>query len=131
VPGATKQYYSDGSDLYGSYRAKLQLEDNSWAYTCEKFFDLQSDQFEILAYPTPAPQGQPVTLRALHIRTEDLMGANLQIANAQGMVVHTNTNMQQREEVVTLPQGLYIVTVTTNNPKWTEQKTANVKFTVY
>ena len=131
VPGATKQYYSDGADLYGWYRAKLQLEDNSWAYTCEKYFDLQSDLFEVIAYPTPAPQGQPVTLKALHIRTEDLLGANLQISNAQGMIVHSNTNMQQREEVVSLPQGLYIVTITTNNPKWSEQKTANVKFTVY
>lgn len=126
IPGATKQYYSDGEDLNACYRAKLQLADSSWVYTCETCFDLRTDSLELIAYPTPAPVGQPVTIKAMGILIEKLIGSQLTITNVQGLSVHSNNSMTRREEEVNLPAGLYIAVI--NTP---DGRTANVKFTVF
>ena len=129
ITDATDQYYSDGEDLDGFYRAMVQLaSDSSWVYTCEEEFHLSSDSLYLLVYPTPAPSTVPVTIKALGILMPKLMGARLTITNAHGNVVHTNNSMTQREEVVTLPAGFYIVNVTTTEA---EPRTATAKFTVF
>ena len=127
IQGATKQYYSDGEDLYGFYRAKIKLTDSTWVYTCEQYFDLRTDSLELVAYPTPAPMNQPVTIKALGILIEKLQGSVLTITKVDGTTVHTNTNMTQRTEVLNnLHAGLYIATI--NVP---DGRTAFVKFTIY
>ncbi|MBR0310328.1 MAG: IgGFc-binding protein [Paludibacteraceae bacterium] len=130
IPGATKQYYSDGEDLYGSYRALVQLADSSWVFTCEEFFDLRTDSLELIAYPTPAPVGQPVTIKAMGILLEKLIGSRLTITNVQGLPVHTVESMTKRDEEVSLPAGLYIATIVTGEND-DRTRTANVKFTVF
>lgn len=137
IEGATKQYFSDGEDVYGCYRARLQLADSSFIYTCEECFDLRSDSLSLIAYPTPAPVGQPVTLKAIGILIEHLQGASLTVTNVQGLTVHNNPSMTQRTEEVSLSAGLYIATLVTDpnndrdndgNPR---TRTVAVKFTVF
>ena len=131
IPGADKQYYSDGEDLNGCYRAKVQLaSDSTWVFTCEECFDLRSDSLELIAYPTPAPVGQPVTIKAMGILLEKLIGSRLTITNVQGLTVHTNESMTRREEEVSLPAGLYIATLVTGDND-DRTRTATVKFTVF
>ena len=131
IPGADKQYYSDGEDLNGCYRAKVQLaSDSTWVFTCEECFDLRSDSLELIAYPTPAPVGQPVTIKAMGILLEKLIGSRLTITNVQGLTVHTNESMTRREEEVSLPAGLYIATLVTGDND-DRTRTATVKFTIF
>ncbi|MBQ7531042.1 MAG: IgGFc-binding protein [Paludibacteraceae bacterium] len=131
IPGAEKQYYSDGEDLNGCYRAKVQLAaDSSWVFTCEECFDLRTDSLELIAYPTPAPVGQPVTIKAMGILLEKLIGSRLTITNVQGLTVHTVESMTRREEEVNLPAGLYIATLVTGDND-DRTRTATVKFTVF
>ena len=131
IIGADKQYYSDGEDLNGCYRTKLQLADSTWVFTCEQCFDLRSDSLELIAYPTPAPVGQPVTIKATGILIEKLIGSRLTITNVQGLTVHTVESMTRREEEVSLPAGLYIATIVTGSADDKGPRTANVKFTVF
>ena len=131
IPGADKQYYSDGEDLNACYRAKVQLAaDSSWVFTCEECFDLRTDSLELIAYPTPAPVGQPVTIKAMGILLEKLIGSRLTITNVQGLPVHTVESMTRREEEVGLPAGLYIATIVTGEND-DRVRTASVKFTVF
>lgn len=131
IPGADKQYYSDGEDLNACYRAKVQLAaDSSWVFTCEECFDLRTDSLELIAYPTPAPIGQPVTIKAMGILLEKLIGSRLTITNVQGLPVHTIESMTRREEEVSLPAGLYIATIVTGEND-DRVRTASVKFTVF
>lgn len=131
LPGATKQYYSDGEDLYGWYRAKVQLADSSWVFTCEEFFDLRTDSLELIAYPTPAPVGQPVTIKAMGILLEKLVGSRLTITNVQGVTIKEFTLEQDQRSVdVELSAGLYIATLVTGDAD-DRARTANVKFTVF
>jgi len=129
VSGATKQYYSDGEELNACYRARLQLaSDSSWIYTCLECFDLTTDSLQLIVYPTPAPVGLPVTIKAQGILMQNLIGSSLTVYDAHGNMVHQNTNMTQRTEVVTLPSGLYIVTLITAEA---EPRSATAKFTVF
>ena len=131
LPGATKQYYSDGEDLNGWYRAKVQLADSSWVFTCEEFFDLRTDSLELIAYPTPAPVGQPVTIKAMGILLEKLVGSRLTITNVQGVTIKEFTLEQNQRSVdVELSAGLYIATLVTGDAD-DRARTANVKFTVF
>lgn len=131
ISGADKQYYSDGEDLNACYRAKVQLAaDSSWVFTCEECFDLRTDSLELIAYPTPAPVGQPVTIKAMGILLEKLIGSRLTITNVQGLPVHTVESMTRREEEVGLPAGLYIATIVTGEND-DRVRTASVKFTVF
>ena len=131
ISGANKQYYSDGEDLNACYRAKVQLAaDSSWVFTCEECFDLRTDSLELIAYPTPAPVGQPVTIKAMGILLEKLIGSHLTITNVQGLPVHTVESMTRREEEVGLPAGLYIATIVTGEND-DRVRTASVKFTVF
>ena len=131
LPGATKQYYSDGEDLNDWYRAKVQLADSSWVFTCEEFFDLRTDSLELIAYPTPAPVGQPVTIKAMGILLEKLVGSRLTITNVQGVTIKEFTLEQNQRSVdVELSAGLYIATLVTGDAD-DRARTANVKFTVF
>ena len=132
IEGATKQYYSDGEDLYACYRAKLQLaSDSSWIYTCEECFDLRSDSLELIAYPTPAPVGQPVTIKAMGILLEKLVGSTLTITKESGLKVDEFTLAEgQRSVDVTLTSGMYIATLVTGDAD-DRVRTANVKFIVF
>ena len=131
ISGADKQYYSDGEDLNACYRAKVQLAaDSSWVFTCEECFDLRTDSLELIVYPTPAPVGQPVTIKAMGILLEKLIGSRLTITNVQGLPVHTVESMTRREEEVGLPAGLYIATIVTGEND-DRVRTASVKFTVF
>lgn len=131
LPGATKQYYSDGEDLNGWYRAKVQLADSSWVFTCEEFYDLRTDSLELIAYPTPAPVGQPVTIKAMGILLEKLVGSRLTITNVQGVTIKEFTLEQNQRSVdVELSAGLYIATLVTGDAD-DRARTANVKFTVF
>lgn len=131
LPGATKQYYSDGEDLNGWYRAKVQLADSSWVFTCEEFFDLRTDSLELIAYPTPAPVGQPVTIKTMGILLEKLVGSRLTITNVQGVTIKEFTLEQNQRSVdVELSAGLYIATLVTGDAD-DRARTANVKFTVF
>lgn len=131
LPGATKQYYSDGEDLNGWYRAKVQLADSSWVFTCEEFYDLRTDSLELIAYPTPAPVGQPVTIKAMGILLEKLVGSRLTITNVQGVTIKELTLEQNQRSVdVELSAGLYIATLVTGDAD-DRARTANVKFTVF
>jgi hypothetical protein len=87
----------------------------------------------LIVYPTPAPTGVPVTIKAQGILLENLQGAQLYVHDALGNVVHSNLNMTQRTEVVTLPAGMYIVTLTTDKTNDAEKgpRTETAKFTVY
>ena len=124
----TKQYYSDGEDLEGFYRARLQLaKDSSWVYTCEEEFHLATDSLELIAYPTPAPVTEPVTIMARGILLEKLKGSTLTIYDARSNKIEQRT-MQQRTEQFTLPAGLYIATLVTAEA---EPRSATVKFTVF
>ncbi len=131
LPGATKQYYSDGEDLNGWYRAKVQLADSSWVFTCEEYYDLRTDSLELIAYPTPAPVGQPVTIKAMGILLEKLVGSRLTITNVQGVTIKEFTLEQNQRSVdVELSAGLYIATLVTGDAD-DRARTANVKFTVF
>ena len=131
IPGATKQYYSDGEDLNACYRAKLQLADSSWVYTCETCFDLRSDSLELIAYPTPAPVGQPVTIKAMGILLEKLVGSTLTITKESGLKVDEFKLAEgQRSVDVTLTSGMYIATLVTGDAD-DRVRTANVKFIVF
>ena len=134
VQGATKQYYSNGEELHAWYRARVQLADDStWVYTCNQYIDMTTDSLRLIVYPTPAPTGVPVTIKAQGILLENLQGAQLYVHDALGNVVHSNLNMTQRTEVVTLPAGMYIVTLTTDKTNDVEKgpRTETAKFTVY
>ena len=135
VEGATKQYYYDyigGEDLYGWYRAKLQRTDSTWVYTCDQFFDERTDSLELIAYPTPAPVGQPVTLKAMGIMLEKLVGSTLTITKESGLKMEEYTFTEgQRSVEVNLSSGLYIATLVTGNADDKGVRTANVKFVVF
>lgn len=134
VQGATKQYYSNGEELHAWYRARVQLADDStWVYTCNQYIDMTTDSLRLIVYPTPAPTGVPVTIKAQGILLENLQGAQLYVHDALGNVVHSNLNMTQRTEVVTLPAGMYIVTLTTDKTNDAEKgpRTETAKFTVF
>ncbi len=132
IEGATKQYYSDGEDLNACYRVKLQLaSDSSWIYTCEECFDLRSDSLELIAYPTPAPVGQPVTIKAMGIILEKLVGSTLTITKESGLKVEEFTLAEgQRSVDVNLTSGMYIATLVTGDAD-DRVRTANVKFIVF
>ena len=120
-----------GEDLNGWYRAKVQLADSSWVFTCEEFFDLRTDSLELIAYPTPAPVGQPVTIKAMGILLEKLVGSRLTITNVQGVTIKEFTLEQNQRSVdVELSAGLYIATLVTGDAD-DRARTANVKFTVF
>lgn len=118
IEGATKQYYSDGDDLYACYRARLQFANDKWAYTCEECFNMTNDSIvELIAYPTPAPRGMPVTIKALRIPIEKLAGSRISITNVQGLSVR-DISMKDGERSVEvntkdnpLSAGVYIATL--------------------
>jgi len=134
VEGATKQYYYDyvgGEDLYGWYRAKLQRTDSTWVYTCDQYFDERTDSLELIAYPTPAPVGQPVTIKAMGIMLEKLVGSTLTITKESGLKMEEHTFIEgQRSVEVKLTSGLYIATLVTGEAD-DRVRTANVKFIVF
>ena len=132
IPGATKQYYSDGEDLNACYRARVQLADSSWIFTCEACFDLRTDSLELIAYPTPAPVGQPVTIKAMGILLEKLAGSRITITKEQGLTVKEFTLAEGERSVdVELSAGLYIATLITGDADDRGPRTANVKFIVF
>jgi len=132
IPGATKQYYSDGEDLNACYRARVQLADSSWIFTCEECFDLRTDSLELIAYPTPAPVGQPVTIKAMGILLEKLAGSRITITKEQGLTVKEFTLPEGERSVdVELSAGLYIATLITGEADDRGPRTANVKFIVF
>jgi len=117
IPGATNQFYNELSGLNGVYSLQVSTKDGAILWSCEKdIHSLSNKNASISAYPNPARNYQPFTVKVSNLNDQDLKGAVMRIYNVLGSLVQTIDEVKQVNSVK-LPFGEYFGTVITSDQK--------------
>ena len=116
IEGATLQYYCDLNGLGGEYMVQVTEKQGAKYFIEPKFFSKEIMEVSVTATPNPARRYERVTIT---INGLD----NSQLENARLVVYHTNGTVEwmkksvNKETMLTLPAGEYVVVLTVNDGK--------------
>ena len=117
ISGATGQFYNEESGLNGLYSLQVSTKEGTVLWSCEQ--EIHATNFKnatISAYPNPARNSEPFTVKVTNLNDQDLRGAVMRIYNVLGALVQTINEVKQINSVK-LPFGEYIGTVITSDQK--------------
>jgi len=123
VSGATRQYYSEGQALNGTYYVIATDKNGNSIKSCPLTLTGATFTKTLKIYPNPVRSSNEFTVEC-NFSESQLSGATLAIFNVVGTQIQSVSNVKAKNQLVAPSQsGIYIVMLTLSNG---EQKTINL-----